>query len=239
MTETPDLSGKIAATPAPPGRPIKRGSASAQIHDALRERIVALEFAPGAFLSRAEIAAYYGVSQTPVRDAMMRLEEEGLLIIYPQSKTLVSKIDVAHAQETQFLRLSIELEVTRRLAQESAADRIGRSRTCLSLQRAALDSGDLDEFARLDREYHRALYEAAGVANLWQIVTARSGHIDRLRKLNLPDPGKSTSILSCHDRILKAIETGDVPGAEAVVREHLSGTLAQVPKITDKYPQYF
>ena len=239
MTETPDVPRKIAASPAPPGRPIKRGSASAQIHDALRDRIVALEFAPGAFLSRSEIATYYGVSQTPVRDAMMRLEEEGLLIIYPQSKTLVSKIDVAHAQETQFLRLSIELEVTRRLAQESAADRICRARTCLSLQRAALESGDLDEFGRLDREYHGALYEAAGVANLWQIVTARSGHIDRLRKLNLPDPGKSTSILSCHDRILKAIETGDVPGAEAVVREHLSGTLAQVPKITEKYPQYF
>ena len=83
------------------------------------------------------------------------------------------------------------------------------------------------------------LYEAAGVANLWKIVTARSGHIDRLRKLNLPDPGKSTSILSCHERILAAIEAGDLPGVEAVVREHLSGTLAQVPKITEKYPEYF
>lgn len=239
MTETPDVPMKNAAAPVPPGRPIKRGSASAQIHDALRERIVALEFTPGEFLSRAEIATYYGVSQTPVRDAMMRLEEEGLLIIYPQSKTLVSKIDVAHAQETQFLRLSIELEVTRRLAQAQASEMIGRARTRLSLQRAALASGDLDEFGRLDREYHRALYEAAGVANLWNIVTARSGHIDRLRKLNLPDPGKSTSILSCHERILTAIETGDVPGVEAVVREHLSGTLAQVPKITEKYPEYF
>ena len=239
MTETPDMPVKNAAAPAPPGRPIKRGSASAQIHDALRERIVALEFTPGEFLSRSEIADYYGVSQTPVRDAMMRLEEEGLLIIYPQSKTLVSKIDVAHAQETQFLRLSIELEVTRRLAQAQASGLIGRARTCLSLQRAALSSGDLDEFGRLDREYHAALYEAAGVANLWKIVTARSGHIDRLRKLNLPDPGKSTSILSCHERILAAIEAGDLPGVEAVVREHLSGTLAQVPKITEKYPEYF
>lgn len=239
MTEAPDLSGKFAIAPAPPGRPIKRASASAQIHDALRERIVALEFTPGEFLSRSEIASYYGVSQTPVRDAMMRLEEEGLLIIYPQSKTVVSKIDVAHAQETQFLRLSIELEVTRRLAQAQAGGLIGRARTCLSLQRAALASGDLDEFGRLDREYHSALYEAAGVANLWAIVTARSGHIDRLRKLNLPDPGKSTSILSCHERILAAIETGDVAVAEAVVREHLSGTLAQVPKITEKYPEYF
>ncbi|MGR3462463.1 MAG: GntR family transcriptional regulator [Roseovarius sp.] len=218
---------------------VKRGSASTQIHDALRERIIALELRPGEFLSRAEIAAFYGVSQTPVRDAMIRLEEEGLLIIYPQSKTIVSKINVAHAQETQFLRLSIELEVVRRLAQEQDANRVARAHTCLSLQRAALAAGDLDEFSRLDREYHASLYQAAGVPNLWTIITARSGHIDRLRKLNLPDPGKSSSILSCHERILATIETGDLEKAEAVVREHLSGTLAQVDKIMERHPEYF
>lgn len=220
-------------------RRVKRDSASAQIHDALRERIISLELAPGQYLSRSEIAAYYGVSQTPVRDAMIKLEEEGLLVIYPQSKTEVSKIDVDHAQETQFLRLSIEIEVTRRLAQEAATDKIGRARTWLSLQHAALASGDLDEFSHLDREYHASLYEAAGVANLWNIVTARSGHIDRLRKLNLPDPGKSSSILSCHERILGAIEAGDVDAVEAVVREHLSGTLTQVSTIMERHPEYF
>jgi len=239
MAENTDTQTQIRAARPAAHKTIKRGSASAVLHEALRERIVSLEFAPGQYLSRSEIAAQYGVSQTPVRDAMMRLEEEGLLIIHPQSKTVVSKIDVAHAQETQFLRLSIELEVVRALIRQDGAAMIARARTCLALQRAALASDDLEAFSRLDREYHAALCEAAGVSALWSIVTARSGHIDRLRKLNLPDPGKSASILSCHERILDAIDARDARGAEAVLREHLSGTLSQVEQIMERYPGYF
>lgn len=71
------------------------------------------------------------------------------------------------------------------------------------------------------------------------IVAARSGHIDRLRNLNLPDPGKSASIMDCHRRILDAIAAGDTDGMQAVVREHLSGMLAQVGRIMERYPEYF
>ncbi|MCE0505943.1 GntR family transcriptional regulator [Roseivivax sp. GX 12232] len=239
MAESTDTQTKMRAGLASSQKTIKRGSASAQLHEALRERIIRLELAPGEYLSRSEIAAQYGVSQTPVRDAMMRLEEDGLLVIYPQSKTIVSKIDVSHAQETQFLRLSIELEVVRALVRQEGSAKISKARTCLALQRAALEADDLEEFSRLDREYHAALCEAVGVGALWNIVTARSGHIDRLRKLNLPDPGKSASILSCHERILDAIDARDDRYAEEVLREHLSGTLSQVDQIIERYPGYF
>ena len=239
MPESTDIQAQMRFEPPASRKTIKRGSASVLLHEALRERIVSLELIPGEYLSRSEIAAQYDVSQTPVRDAMMRLEEEGLLVIYPQSKTLVSKIDVTHAQETQFLRLSIELEVVRTLIRQEGKAQIAKARTCLALQRAALGSDDLLQFSRLDREFHAAICEAAGVANLWTIVTARSGHIDRLRKLNLPDPGKSSSILSCHERILRAIDDRDDRGAEAVLREHLSGTLSQVEQIIERYPGYF
>jgi|SRR5690606_23024199 len=225
----------------PTHRPrIRRVSVSQQIHEALRERIVSLEFAPGQNLSRGEIADYYGVSQTPVRDAMLKLEEEGLLIIFPQSKTEVSKIDVGQARETQFLRLSVELEVTRRLAEDAAArDKIAPAREIFVLQEAALAASDLERFSHLDRLFHRALCEAVGVANLWTLITARSGHIDRLRKLNLPEPGKPNNILLYHGRILDAIAAGDLAATETAVREHLSGTLASVDHIMARHPRFF
>lgn len=237
--ETYDFTAKDAAQPRRASQPVKRGLASEQIHDALRKRIVALELAPGQPLSRSEIATYYGMSQTPVRDAMIKLEEEGLLVIFPQSKTEVSRIDIHHAQETQFLRLSIELEVTRRLALAQDTKQLLDARTCYTRQKAALTAKDLEQFSNLDRAFHASLYKAAGVENLWMIVTARSGHIDRLRNLNLPDPGKSSSIMDCHRRILSCIEDGDIDGVQAVVREHLSGTLAQVDRIIQRYPEYF
>ena len=120
----------------------KRGSASAQLHDSLRDRIIQLQLAPGQYLSRNEIAAEYGVSQTPVRDALIKLEEEGLIDTFPQSKTEVSRIDIEHALETQFLRLSIELEITRNLAQAADPARISNVKDAASAVREHL-SGTL------------------------------------------------------------------------------------------------
>ncbi|NVK35162.1 MAG: GntR family transcriptional regulator [Rhodobacteraceae bacterium] len=218
---------------------IRKISASQQIHAALRERIIALEFIPGQNLSRAEIAEDYGVSQTPVRDAMLRLEEDGLLHIYPQSKTEVSKIDVAHARKTQFLRLSLEIEVARRLITSGSGDNLKLAEHSLLQQKQAFEADEMDNFVALDRAFHRALFEAAEVPDLWDLVTDRSGHIDRLRQLNLPDPGKAAEIIAYHQRILDAIKAGDAETAESEVRGHLTGTLSNVDNIMQRHPEFF
>ena len=218
---------------------IKRGSASVQLHESLRERIIALELEPGQNLSRGGIAAEYGVSQTPVRDALLKLEEEGLIDTFPQSKTEVSRINIEHAQETQFLRLSLELEITRRLALANNPALVSPARSILAQQTAAMTSHDLNAFTRLDRDFHLSLFKALDMTSLYTTINARSGHIDRLRKLNLPDPGKLASILDCHNRILDAIEAGNVKEATSVVREHLSGTLAQIDDIRRRHPDFF
>lgn len=218
---------------------IKRGSANVQLHESLRERIINLELKPGQYLSRGGIASDYGVSQTPVRDALIKLEEEGLIMTFPQSKTEVSRIDVEHALETHFLRLSLELEIARRLISSDKPDLTIKARSILAQQRATHTADDLDAFSKLDHAFHLALYDAAGVSSLHAVIDARSGHIDRLRKLNLPDPGKSSSILDCHLRILDAIDAGDGVNAEAAIREHLSGTLAKIESIRATHPLYF
>ncbi|EAU46180.1 GntR family transcriptional regulator [Salipiger bermudensis] len=218
---------------------IRRASASVALHDSLRERILNLDLAPGQYISRSEIAAEYQVSLTPVRDALIKLEEEGLIHIYPQSKTEVSKIDLSHARETHFLRLSLELEIVSRLAAMGASAPVQPARSSLAQQIAAHDANDLSSFVRLDRAFHHALYEAIGMEALSSVIEARSGHIDRLRKLNLPAPGKSESIVGCHTRILEAIERGDVEAARAVLREHLSGTLAMADEIRERNPDFF
>ncbi|WP_373027973.1 GntR family transcriptional regulator [Sulfitobacter sp.] len=218
---------------------IRKSSASQQIRDALRERIITLNLTPGENLSRAEIADFYGVSQTPVRDAMMRLEEEGLLHIYPQSKTEVSKIDIDNARETQFLRLALEIEVTRRLISAGGSDLLNAVEQALIRQKQAWEAGDLEKFAANDRAFHRALFEAAKVPDLWDLVTERSGHIDRLRNLNLPDPGKAAEIVAYHQRILDAVKSGDTVTAESEVRGHLTGTLASVETIRAQHPEFF
>lgn len=227
------------APPPAPGMPIRRTSVSDQIRDLLREKIVSLDYQPGQSLSRTELATTFGVSQSPIRDAMMRLAEEGLLEIYPQSRTLVSLIDVAHASETQFLRLSLELEVTHRLAIGEKPSPTDELKSLARQMEAARDAGDMLDFGRTDTAFHRTMFRAVGAGNLWELVVKRSGHIDRLRKLNLPDPGKSERIIASHCAIIDAVVAGDPAGANAAVRQHLGETLSSVDHIRRAHPTYF
>lgn len=93
-----------------------------QVHEILRNRILKVQLVPGTILSRASLQLEFGVSQTPVRDALMRLQEEDIVEVYPQYATVVAKIDIDHARQAQFLRLSIELEAVRRLTEEAPGE---------------------------------------------------------------------------------------------------------------------
>jgi len=212
--------------------------AAPQVLDHLRARIVALDLPPGMLLPRADLAASFGVSQTPVRDALMRLEEEGLVEIFPQHKTVVSRIDIAQARQAHFLRRAVELEVARTLATMASAPLVERLRATIAEQRAALAGGDYDVFVACDQSFHRQMYEAAEVPGLWDEVRRRSGHIDRLRRLHLPAEGKGEAILRDHARIVDAIAKRQPDVAQQRVREHLSGTLLHVDAIRARHPDY-
>ena len=79
-----------------------------RVYSELRARILAFDLPPGTTLSRADLAEAHGVSQSPIREALQRLRDEGLVLIYPQSRTVVSRIDMRQLFETQFLRVAVE-----------------------------------------------------------------------------------------------------------------------------------
>jgi DNA-binding GntR family transcriptional regulator len=212
--------------------------AAPQVFERLREMILSLELAPGTVLSRSELASRYGLSQTPVRDALIRLGEEGLVDIFPQHATVVSQISVASALQAHFLRRSIELEVVRTIALDHRPSLVARLRATVAEQMDYLEPKDVEQFALLDHGFHRQMYEAAGVPQLWDLVRRLSGHIDRLRRLHLPVEGKTAAVVRDHTAIVDAIEQGDADAAEAALRKHLSGTLSQVDEIRASYPDY-
>src|SRR5450631_1887046 len=100
----------------PPERLDRERQAAPQVFERLRSMIIALDLPPGSPLSRAALATQFGVSSTPIRDALMRLAEEGLVDVFPQHATVVSRIDVKRAQQAHFLRQALELEIVRSLA---------------------------------------------------------------------------------------------------------------------------
>ena len=229
--------------PVPPtSRPLsfdRSRHAAPQVFERLRDMILSLELAPGTLLSRAELAAQFGLSQTPIRDALIKLGEEGLVDIFPQHATVVSRIDAAAATQAQFLRRSIEAEVVRTLASHAGVALIDQLRAQIDVQAALMGSAAYLEFIAADRAFHRLMYVAAGVPDLFDLVRQRSGHVDRLRMLNLPSVGKQRAIVRDHRRIVDAIASGDVEAAQASLRDHLSGTLGQIDAIRSAHPDYF
>ncbi|CAN7226981.1 MULTISPECIES: GntR family transcriptional regulator [unclassified Variovorax] len=212
--------------------------AAPQVLEQLRDAILSLELAPGTVLARQELADHFGVSQTPVREALLRLSEEGLVDVFPQHATLVSRIDIAAARQAHFLRRSIELELVHQLALDAPAGLIEQMKATIARQAALSAAQRYGDFVGADRAFHRLMYEAGGVPDLWELVGRVSGHVDRLRLLHLPTAGKTEAILRDHRAIVRGIEAKDPTAAQAALRRHLSGTLSAVDEICRQYPDY-
>ncbi|PHK95194.1 GntR family transcriptional regulator [Pseudoroseomonas rhizosphaerae] len=227
----PDAGG--LATLAPMGR---RRSAAESAYESLRAAVISLALPPGTAISRAAVAARLGVSQTPVREALIRLQEEGLIAVVPQSATRVARIDTASAREASFLRQAVELAVVRRLAEAPPPGLEEALRAELARMRA---SGDEDGFTAADEAFHGVLCAAAGVPGLHELVRSRSGHLDRLRRLHLPSPGKAEAVLRQHEELAAAILRRDPAEAERLLRDHLSNTFAELARIRERFPDYF
>lgn len=224
-----------------PDRPVGRtGQAAQSVYDALREQIINLELKPDTTLSRTQLTERFQVSQTPIREAMHQLEQDGLIRVFPQSRTCVTRIDVRQLHETQFLRLALEVEVVRRLAASPSPDLIKRIRGLVQMQTALLgDPDQMDMFSELDRAFHRTLVDGVGMGNIYLMVTRRLGHMARCQRLELPKKGRMETILTAHAAIIEAIEAGDVDGSAAAMREHLSGTIQRISGLQAEFPAYF
>jgi DNA-binding GntR family transcriptional regulator len=197
-------------------------------HAGARDSLVALGAATGI---RAEFDA------DP--DALMRLEEAGLVEVFPQSRTIVSLIDVPLARQAQFLRRSIEQEAVRILADTADAGLVDRLHAVIEEQGKWAKAGDLERFNDADLAFHKILYDAAGVPDLWALVRKRSGHIDRIRRLHLPIGGKAAQIVRDHEAIVNAISKGEPDLAQSELRDHLSRSLAFSDELRVRFPGYF
>jgi DNA-binding GntR family transcriptional regulator len=234
---SPQIAGRRTA-PRSAKRLDRDRQAAPQVFERLRGMIISLALPPGSALSRAELAAQFGVSSTPIRDALMRLEEEGLVDVFPQYATVVSRVDVRLAQQAHFLRQAVELEIVRGLAISHHEAFVTELNAAIARQQQFAKAGEFEKFMAADNEFHAQLYATADKQDIWTLVKSRSGHIDRLRRLHLPSPGKAQDIVRHHKLIVRAIDAGDPDEAQKHLRTHLSGTLSELVRIRARYPEY-
>ncbi|MEC9431585.1 MAG: GntR family transcriptional regulator [Pseudomonadota bacterium] len=224
---------------AEPPLPSAHVPASALVYETLRARIASLQLPPGTRLSRPELAAAFGVSQSPVREALQQLEAIGLVATFRQSRTEVTLIDPAKLRQENFLRAGIECEVAHTLAGRGP-EALLKARGILKMQSALADDlRQIELFRQLDADFHRELFAAAGQEALFGLVADRSSQMARVRALDLPRESKMRSVIEGHSAVLDAIEAGDRHGAADAMRRHLSGSIERLPEIMAQHPDYF
>lgn len=238
-TESRTHEAGLAGLRAPEALPISANvSASSRVFHELRARIVSLKLPPGTILNRAELAEAFGVSQSPIREAILRLEEIDLVVSYRQSRTEVTRINPARLKQEAFLRTGLECEVVDRICREGAD--LTKAKGYLKIQEALVgDLAQIELFRELDESFHQALFIAAGQEPLNALATERSSQMARLRTLDLPSDHKLQSVLAGHQAVIARIEAGDRHGAVDAMRAHLSGTIGRLPEIMAAHRAYF
>ncbi|CAI3791398.1 GntR family transcriptional regulator [Pseudarthrobacter sp. MM222] len=218
------------------GQPL-RLSVRDQTLETLRRRIISLQLPPGEPLSENELAHELGVSRTPVRESLILLREEGLVQVYPQIGSFVSLVDLGRVSEAQFVREAIECASLRDLSVDDAG--IAGLRAILQSQTEADAKSDVEEFFRLDEEFHRELLRLAGHESAWAAVNSAKAHLDRARRLSLLDTRPIATLIQQHTAVVDALEANNPADADSSLRLHLRGVFEDVQRIQQATPQLF
>ena len=218
---------------------IRRHTAAEQVYRILRLEILSLQRKPGDPINDREIETTFGVSRTPIREAILQLAAENLVEIQPQSGTFVARIPLAVLPEAIVIRKTIE-ELTVRAAAGCASDRqVAHLRATLKRQRACATAGDPMGFYTADEEFHAAIAEIGGYPSSWPLVLRVKAQVDRFCHLTLPQPGRMGRLLREHAAIVNGIAAHDPDRAMAALAEHLDRLMAGLVLAPDFDPHYF
>ena len=209
------------------------------VFDHLHDAIVSLDLMPGAKISEAEIAAQFGVSRQPVRDAFNRLSNIDLLVVRPQKATKVKKFSLGAIEAARFVRLAVELEVLSRAATRWTGRLLPRFERNLADQHVAAAAQDAAAFHRLDYAFHSLLCEAAEADFATAIIARSKAQADRLCVLSLKTADSMRELVRDHETLLAMLQTGDKAGLGTTIRLHLSRLDATIEDVHRKHSDYF
>ena len=235
------MKAKVAAsTPLPIDAAIDQTmSRSAQTYALLRDAIVSLWLSPGEAINEKAICDQLGISRTPVREALTKLSEEGLVQIYPQSGTFVSPIDLEHVFEGQIVRDALETAMVRRATHRFTPEFEALFQTILDQQRSISARNDYQAFYASDEEFHRTISHCAGSPRIWRTINSAKAQLDRVRRLNMPVPGQLDQIIKEHQAIFDGLREGKVSLAAKAMKIHLNAVFETVQVLMERHEEYF
>lgn len=202
------------------GRELPSGYRVEEAYRHLKTRIMSADLPPGASLNELEIAAALGTSRTPVREAIRKLEQEGLAMRYPNRGAIVTKLSMTDVLEIWQLR-----EILEPAACRLAADRVDREalarieRAILDLQGREMGPEEYEAFLRADMDLHGLIVDSTGNAALRQVLGMLNERVVQVRVVT--SPARFRHAAAEHLAIIAALKARDAQEAMEAMRRHL------------------
>jgi DNA-binding GntR family transcriptional regulator len=181
------------------------------------------EFGAGSRLREIELAERFGISRTPIREALKRLEAQGLVTHEPHHGVIVSKLDYGEVTELYYMRGVLEGTAARLAAIHATEVEVTVLREMIAADYSAV--GDALELARLNRLFHRQIFLASRNRFLMKLHDNMRTSLIILAGTTLAAPSRGGESLVEHERVVNAIAAHDPDEAEAAAREHIQAAL--------------
>ena len=212
---------------------------TSRIYAQLRDQIMYMQLVPGTSMSEQEMAQLFGVSRTPVREAFIRLSREKMVVVSPQRRTVIPKINIDRANQERFLRESLEYAVLEQLIPIQTPEIIRQLRHQIHIQEQSIKNGDYAAFLQHDDEYHDIYYTATNNFLCSQVLRRNVFDYQRLRYLSLnSEENISAANMEEHKKMVDLIVSRDLQAVQSLLRKHLRRIFDEIQTLKKIYPDY-
>ncbi len=223
---TPGLDG-LKVLPA-------RKSAGQHVFEYLKQAIIRGNIAPGSRLVESRIADSSGVSRTPVREALHKLESQGFLKKLPAGGFAVLGLTSQDIDETFGIRSVLESYAARLAAENHTPEGLARLEKEIEAYQHCLELGQVNELEKINTRFHELLYTLSNSPRLIKMIDDLKVQIHRFRHIILSQASMAKRSNQDHMRMVAAIRKHDADGVEKLVREHiLRGKAAVLTQLAD------
>lgn len=188
---------------------------------------------PGERLMEIQIAKELGVSRTPVREALRKLELEGFVIMMPRRGTYVANLSIRDVNEVFEIRTTLDALASGLAAERITQEELQRLKDLLVNIDKYIKQNNLAKIVETDTEFHDLLYKASRNKRLVGIINNLREQLTRFRSTSMAVPGRLKETLEEHKKIVCAIEKGDTKGAELASLEHMEKSEQTLLKAMD------
>lgn len=208
------------------GEPVEHRQLKDSVYLKLRQEIVTATLPPGYVLREAELAARFGVSKTPLREAFVRLEKDGFVQIAPYRSAVVTGYSQQDLREIYEVRELLEGQCAREAAVSIATEDLAALNRIVRDSAAAFEAGETGRLTALLDEFDVVLYAQSRNGRITAMLENIRDHVTRIGRLTVAIPGRMGTSVQEHQAIYEAIVQRDGPRAETLMRQHILSVMA-------------